>query len=143
MNRLEDQVRKSIQTTMHGPRPTQQQIADLTAYLKTLTPPPPRRVVADDAVRRGETVFRARGCVHCHAPPTYTTARTYDVGMEDEIGKKEFNPPSLRGVGQGTAFFHDGRSATLEDVFLRHRHQIPAEIPRGELDDLLVFLRSL
>ncbi len=143
MNRLEDQVRKSIMTTMHGTRPTQQQIADLTAYLKTLAPPPPRHVAAEDAVHRGEIVFRARGCIRCHAPPLYTTARNYEVGLEDELGKKEFNPPSLRGVGQGTAFFHDGRAATLEDVFLRHRHQIPADMPRNEVDDLLSYLRSL
>jgi YVTN family beta-propeller protein len=31
MARLEDQVRQSIQTTMHGPRPTARQVADLTA----------------------------------------------------------------------------------------------------------------
>ena len=31
--RLEDQVRKSIVTTMHGAKPTDQQVADLTAYL--------------------------------------------------------------------------------------------------------------
>jgi DNA-binding beta-propeller fold protein YncE len=143
MTRLEDQVRQSIEKTMHGPRPTKQQVADLTAYLRTLAPPPPRRALADDAVRHGEIVFRERGCVRCHAPPTYTTARTYEVGLEDEMGKKEFNPPSLRGVGQGSAFFHDGRATTLEDVFLRHRHQVPANLPRNELDDLLAFLKSL
>ena len=37
--RLEDQVRKSIVTTMHGAKPTDEQVADLTAYLSSLTPP--------------------------------------------------------------------------------------------------------
>ena len=32
--RLEDQVRKSIATTMHGSKPTDEQVADLTAYLE-------------------------------------------------------------------------------------------------------------
>ncbi len=41
MARLEDQVRKSIVTTMHGAAPTKEQVADLTAYLNSLTPPPP------------------------------------------------------------------------------------------------------
>lgn len=143
MTRLEDQVKQSIEKTMHGPGPTERQIADLTAYLRTLAPPPPSRAAADDAVHRGETVFRARGCARCHAPPTYTTARTYEVGLEDEMGRKEFNPPSLRGVVQGIAFFHDGRAATLEDVFMRHHHQVPADMPSNEVDDLLTFLRSL
>jgi cytochrome c peroxidase len=128
---------------MHGSRPTNQQIGDLTAYLRTLTPPPPRRATAENVLQRGEAVFRARGCVRCHTPPTYTTTRTYEVGLEDEIGKKEFNPPSLRGVGQGVTFFHDARAVTLEDVFMRHHHQVPIDVPRNEMEDLLAFLRSL
>ena len=39
--RLEDQVRKSIMSTMQGTKPTDDQVADLTAYLKSLTPPSP------------------------------------------------------------------------------------------------------
>ncbi len=143
IDRLEEQVRQSIRTTMHGPQPTDRQVADLTAYLRTLPPPPRRRGPAGEVVRRGETVFRARGCVRCHAPPTYTTAKTYEVGLEDEAGKTAFNPPSLRGVGHGAAFFHDGRATRLEEVFTRHRHQVPADMPRQEIDDLAAFLRTL
>jgi hypothetical protein len=142
--RLDDQVSQSIRTTMHGPSPTKRQVADLTAYLRTLAPPPPlRRGTVGESVRRGETVFGAHGCVRCHEPPTYTTSRTYEVGLEDEMGKKAFNPPSLRGVGRLTTFFHDGRSATLEEVFRRYRHQISADVPRSEVDDLLAFLKTL
>ncbi len=142
MAHLEDQVRKSIQTTMRGPRPTTEQVADLTAYLRTLAPPP-RSVSSGEAVHRGEKIFHERGCAHCHAPPNYTTSRTYDVGLDDELGKKTFNPPSLRGAGHGTTFFHDGRAERLEEVFTRYRHQVPVNMPRQEIDDLLAFLRSL
>ncbi len=142
MAHLEEQVRKSIRTTMHGSRPTEQQVADLTAYLRTLAPPP-HGVSSGDSARRGETVFQARGCVRCHAPPTYTTSRTYEIDLEDEMGKKSFNPPSLRGVSHGVAFFHDGRAATLDEVLTRYRHQVPGDVPKQEVDDLLAFLRSL
>jgi YVTN family beta-propeller protein len=154
ITRLEDQVRQSIQTTMHGPKPTEQQIADLTAYLRTLQPPPPLSPFIpparggdkggeDDSARRGEAVFRTRGCVRCHAPPTYTTSKTYEVDLEDEAGNKAFNPPSLRGVGHGVAFLHDGRATRLDEVFARFHHQIPKDVPQREMDDLLAFLRSL
>jgi cytochrome c peroxidase len=53
------------------------------------------------------------------------------------------NPPSLRGVSQGRAFFHDGRATTLKEVFTRHRHQLKAELSRENLDDLLASLESL
>jgi cytochrome c peroxidase len=144
MDRLEDQVSQSIRSTMHGPRPTERQIADLTAYLRALPPPPAtHRSPKDQTVRHGKAVFESAGCVRCHAAPAYTTPRTYEVGLEDELGKTAFNPPSLRGVGQGVAFFHDGRAARLEEVFTKHRHQVPADLSRKDLDDLLTFLRTL
>jgi YVTN family beta-propeller protein len=144
ITRLEDQVRKSVATTMHGPKLSDEQVEALLAYLRTLPPPPPLVHEADHAaVQRGREVFENRSCVNCHAPPTYTTPRTYNVGLTDEVGNTTFNPPSLRGVGQGGPYFHDNRAKTLEEVFTRHRHQLKAELSAGELRDLLTFLRSL
>jgi cytochrome c peroxidase len=54
-----------------------------------------------------------------------------------------FNPPSLRGVGQGGPYFHDGRAATLKEVFTRYRHELQGELGKQELDYLLAFLHSL
>ncbi|HKB37067.1 MAG TPA: hypothetical protein VKD72_11475, partial [Gemmataceae bacterium] len=61
----------------------------------------------------------------------------------DEVGNTHFNPPSLRGVSQGGPYFHDGRAATLDEVFTRHRHQLRAALTGGDLQDLLAFLRTL
>jgi YVTN family beta-propeller protein len=140
---LKDQLRTSVRTTMNGPAPTDGQLADLEAYLRTLALPPPMTGGGAEAVVRGRQVFEVQKCNRCHAPPAYTTPKTYDVGLADEVGKTHFNPPSLRGVVHGTAFFHDSRAATLEEVFTRHGHQVPKDLPRKELDDLLAFLRSL
>jgi YVTN family beta-propeller protein len=145
MATLKDQIRQSIRTTMNG-RAREQEIDDLEAYLRTLPPPPtlPRPTAqALEAIRHGQEVFTAHGCARCHAPPTYTTPRTYEVGLVDEMGKADFNPPSLRGVVHGTAFFHDGRATRLEEVFTRFAHQVPRDLARRDLDDLLEFLRSL
>ncbi len=73
----------------------------------------------------------------------YTSGKTYDVGLADEAGNRTFNPPSLRGVGQGGPYFHDNRAATLEDVFARHHHQLKDEPSPQELADLVAYLRSL
>jgi YVTN family beta-propeller protein len=147
MTDLESQVRKSVLTTMHGRPPSPDQVADLAAFLRTLPPPPPlarlRGRVDEAAAGRGREVFRTQGCAACHAPPGYTSAKIYDVGLSDEVGNKEFNPPSLRGVSQGGPYFHDGRAATLEEVFTRHRHQLKADLAKEELEDLLEFLRTL
>lgn len=145
MAKLENQIAQSIDSTMGGAKPTAEQLTDLSAYLKSLPPAPPRQrePVDDAAVSRGQAVFARQNCARCHTPPLYTSAGTYDVGLADERGHKTFNPPSLRGVSQAGPYFHDGRARTLEDVFSRHRHQLRDDLSKSELADLLSFLGSI
>jgi YVTN family beta-propeller protein len=147
MRELDAQIRKSVATTMHGPKLTAGQEDELTAYLKTLVPAPPlgrlRQKVDEAVVRRGREVFERQGCGNCHVPPSYTSPKAYDVGSGEDASYKSFNPPSLRGVSQAGPYFHDGRSATLEEVFTQHRHQLKEKLARENLNDLLAFLESL
>lgn len=144
MGRLEDQVRKSILTTMHGTKPSDDQVADLTAYLATLEPPSSGLAkTIPSAIVRGREVFTARKCASCHEAPTYTTPRKYDVGLADEVGNREFNPPSLRAVSRRDAFLHDGRARSLRDVFAVEHHPRGLELSPREIDDLAAFLESL
>jgi YVTN family beta-propeller protein len=140
---LATQVRQSVQKTMHGPKPTEEQAEELVAYLQSLAAPPPLGRRDAGAVRRGAAVFAKQSCGRCHTPPAYTSPKTYDVGLADEAGGRQFNPPSLRGVSQSGPYFHDGRAATLEEVFTHHRHQLEGKLTENELHDLLTFLRSL
>jgi len=142
VDRLEDQVRKSVETSMRGPTPTAAQVADLTAYLRSLPPPRPPEG-RGEAVDRGRAVFEARACAKCHAGPEFTSTETFDVGLADELGNRKFNPPSLRGVGAREPLLHDGRAPTLPDVFLRHRHPRGAEWSPGEVEELVAYLKSL
>ena len=147
MSRLETQVRKSIESTMQGPKPTDAQVEELTAYLRTLLPARPRADFQDhpdrSAIERGRDVFARQGCSRCHTPPFYTSTKTFDVGLSDERGLKLFNPPALRGVSQGGPYFHDGRAVTLEEVFTSHQHQLERQLAKRDLHDLLEFLNSL
>jgi YVTN family beta-propeller protein len=144
---LESQVRQSLKSTMQNRAPTEQQARDLSAYLKTLAPPPAlaraRDAVDAEAVKRGQVVFENHKCAACHAPPTYTSPAVYDVGLRDEKGENHFNPPSLRGLSQAGPYFHDNRAATLEAVFTQHRHRLNEPLSERELRDLLAFLGSL
>jgi hypothetical protein len=65
------------------------------------------------------------------------------VGLADERGLRRFNPPSLRGVGQGYRFLHDNRAATLEEVFTKFHHKVGKATSPADLAYLLRFLRSL
>ena len=141
MKTLEAQVRKSVATTMHGEPLSEQQTADLTAFLRNLPAPPP--IQANRQVELGRKVFKARGCAECHQSPTFTSGNVFDVGLVDERKRRQFNPPSLRGVGHRPRLFHDGRAANLEEVLQRYRHQLDEPLSAADRNALLSFLRSL
>jgi cytochrome c peroxidase len=144
--RLEDQVKKSIATTMHGTKLPDSQISDLTAYLATLAPPPPRDTRAGQegpAALRGRAVFEQHKCAACHVAPEFTSPGRYDVGLSDDVGNREFNPPSLRGVSSRDSFLHDGRSRSLEAVFEKEKHPRGLTLSAREIADLVAFLKTL
>jgi YVTN family beta-propeller protein len=144
---LESQIRQSIQGTMQGPKPSEEEVQGLAAFLQSLTPAPSPEAlhgqIDEAAVRRGREVFERQSCGNCHTPPAYTSKGAYKVGLTDEAGNVAFNPPSLRGLSHAGHFFHDNRALSLEDVFLRHRHQLQGDPTQQELADLIRFLRSL
>jgi YVTN family beta-propeller protein len=147
IERLEDQVKKSIMTTMQGTKPSDSQVADLTAYLGSLssrsagvTANPPDHSAA---VERGHEVFRAQKCATCHVPPEYTSPEHYDVGLTDEVGNREFNPPSLCGISRRDTFLHDGRARSLFEVFQKERHPRNIALTPREIADLVAFLKTL
>lgn len=95
------------------------------------------------AVDRGREVFRVQKCATCHVPPAYTSAGRYDVGLTDEVGNREFNPPSLCGVSSRDAFLHDGRARSLQQVFQKERHPRKIALTPQEIADLVAFLKTL
>jgi cytochrome c peroxidase len=94
-------------------------------------------------MKRGAKVFAREKCATCHAPPAYTSPKTYDVGLRNEGGGGHFNPPSLRGVSQGGPYFHDGRARALEEVFTKYGHPSANFLFEQEVLDLVHFLGSL
>jgi YVTN family beta-propeller protein len=143
---LQAQIKKSVETTMRGRSPKDNDVEALAAFLRTLTSPPPPSAAAERdqaAIKRGRHIFKTRHCDRCHTPPDYTSNATYDVGLKDEFNYRKFNPPSLRGVSQRDALFHDNRAGSLEEVFTRFQHQIEGDLPEQELAALVTFLRSL
>jgi YVTN family beta-propeller protein len=144
---LEEQIRDSMRTTMQPKSPpSERNVAALTAFLRSLPPPPVAAWQKADAERiaRGEKVFSGRACTTCHVPPTYTNSHTYDVGLDDrEGGNRQFNPPSLRGVAHNGPYFHDGRAKTIQEVLQKYQHRLRTALSDDEAQDLAAFLKSL
>lgn len=152
---MESQIRHSIETTMQGPSPNEDDVRAIAAFLKTMPPAPslaetrrpdssPGQELAQARARdRGQQFFQRSGCADCHAPARYTTPGTYDVGLHSSQGERSFNPPSLRGVSQRQRLFHDNRATNLREIFEEFQHGLDAPPAPGQLDDLLAFLQSL
>jgi YVTN family beta-propeller protein len=151
---LEDSTVESFTKSMQGKRPTDGEVADLVAYLKTLEYPrnPYRRPDGGltPEAERGEAVFRSAkaACNLCHGGPELTDGKVHDVGLGERGDRYEgHNPPSLRGVYDKDPYLHDGRALTLRDMLVEGHS--PEEVTGGEslseqeLSDLIAYLKSL
>jgi YVTN family beta-propeller protein len=144
---LKAQVRSSLETTMRGPRSSDDQVRTLTAYLASLPQPPSILAArgAVDATRadQGKEIFQQSGCADCHGGKSYTSDGIYDVGIHDAAGNVDFNPPSLRGVSQREALFHDNRARGLREVLIGHQHGLAEPLSGDQVEALLEFLRGI
>jgi YVTN family beta-propeller protein len=136
---------------LHRHEPAGSEVADLAAYLGTLAPPRPlpRRAADRPAVERGRALFEGKGgCASCHRGDSLQDGKVHDVGTRTaQDAKDRFDTPSLRGVARSAPYLHDGRAATLEEVFTRHnaarRHGSAHRLTADELRDLVAYLKGL
>ena len=125
-----------------------EQLTALTAYVRQLPPPAPKR-----ESRTGESLFRATGCAACHIPeiaslPGSTRVRAYtdlllhDMGPaladdfpDGDATAREFRTPPLWGLRSvGSALLHDGRAPTIDRAIRLHGGE--ADAARGRYERL-------
>lgn len=151
---LEEQVFHSLRSTMATDNAiSQQAVDDIAAYVRTLPAPPSlKRARGKDSsptdhheksVEQGRELFRALGCAQCHAGQTFTSSDVYDVGLVDEQGLNQFNPPSLIGVSQRHALLHDGSARRVQQVIEDIQHQLEQPLEPTKIQALVDFLESL
>lgn len=99
------------------------------------------------------------GCVSCHEGTNIgggsyqmigavVPYETEDQGLfaitKDEDDKFMFKVPSLRNIAKTSPYFHDGSVKTLEEaVTLMGRHQLGVDLKEGEIEAIVIFLKSL
>jgi YVTN family beta-propeller protein len=111
----------------------------LVDYLLTLEGPKMNPLTIPAAAERGQAIFMEQGCDECHVGSVGTNLQRYDV---DTGG--EFDTPSLRWLWLSAPYFHDGRAATLADLFaLPGQHQLITTLPAEDLQALVTYLMTL
>jgi cytochrome c peroxidase len=59
----------------------------------------------------------------------------------------EFDVPQLLNIYQSAPYLHDGKAATLEEIWTRYNpddtHGITADFSKSDLNDLMEYLKTL
>ncbi len=105
----------------------------------------------------GRQVFERAGCLECHSPPDFTDSaagRLHDVGtILPTSGSRLHGPltgidtPTLKGLWQTAPYLHDGRAATLLEIFTKYLTQdqmgMTSSLTQIELAQLVEYLQEL
>jgi YVTN family beta-propeller protein len=120
-------------------------------YLTSLEPVPSPFLVdgaLSPAALRGKDVFEKALCATCHSGDYYTDLQSYDVGTGKLMDKQRaFDTPTLVECWRTGPYLHDGRSATLRELFTQFNesdlHGKTSDLTLRELDDLIEYISSL
>ena len=145
-------VRAGIRYSLFTVQPPE--VADaLDDYLRSLKPMPSPHLVKGKlsaAARRGRKLFfdETVGCADCHSGPLLTDLKAYDVGTVGKFDQPadRFDTPTLNEVWRTAPYLHDGRAATLREVFtqfqLADQHGVTSHLTPKQIDDLAEFVLS-
>jgi cytochrome c peroxidase len=137
----------------------------LTAYILTGIKNPPNLMYNPDgelteAQLLGKKIFErtkdftghdipvANRCITCHTPPYYTNRKLAYVqtlaATDDSI---LIDTPHLNDIYASAPYLHDGRAATLEEIWTKYgkteKHGVVNDLTKIQLNELIDYLKSL
>ena len=137
----------------------------ITAYIQTGIPNPPNMLYNPDGEltpaqlrgkriyerthdKKGDEISVINRCITCHPAPFYTNRQILDVGTlaatDDSI---LFDVPHLNNIFASAPYLHDGRAATLEEIWTIYgkteQHGAVNDLTKTELNELIEYLKSL
>ncbi len=107
-----------------------------------------REIYYRPATNAGAVIPIDRRCPSCHPAPTYTSGTRSRVGTATSTDFTDvFDAAHLLDIGDGAPYLHDGRAATLHELLtdpgLMAEHGEVGDLSRGQVNDLVEFLRTL
>lgn len=96
----------------------------------------------------GNEIPEGNRCVTCHPSPYFTNMQMADVGtLSESDDPMLFDSPQLNNIYESAPYLHDGRAATLEEIWTRYndedKHGVANDMMKDQLNDLVEYLKSL
>jgi len=97
---------------------------------------------------KGKPIPKINQCLTCHPPPHFTDRQKHDVDTAAKTDTfREFDTPHLLNIYQTAPYLHDGRAATLEEIWTRFgatdKHGRVNDLTKEQLNDLVEYLKTL
>jgi YVTN family beta-propeller protein len=116
-------------------------------YLKSLQAVPSPYLIKGKLsakAKKGKEVFERTGCNFCHNGPWFTDQKTHNIGTQGAYDHQNlWDTPTLIEVWRTGPYLHDGRSATMEEVFTTEKHGLHKPLSKEETDQLVEYVLSL
>jgi YVTN family beta-propeller protein len=96
----------------------------------------------------GKEIPENNRCITCHPPPYYTNLKmTYVKTLAVSDDSMFFDTPHLNNIYASPPYLHDGRAASLEEIWTKYgkedKHGVVNDLTKIELNDLVEYLKSL
>jgi len=87
-------------------------------------------------------------CHFCHSGPHYSNYERFDVGTKSPTDTKtEFDAAHLTNLFESPPFLHDGRAATLEEIWTKYnpegKHGISSDWTKKQLNELIEYIKAM
>jgi YVTN family beta-propeller protein len=96
----------------------------------------------------GRAIPEEKQCHFCHSGPRFTNHQRSDVGTRSpRDSKSEFDAAHLTNIFESAPYLHDGRAATLEEIWTKFNpddmHGISSDWTKQQLNDLIEYLKGI
>ena len=96
----------------------------------------------------GKDIPENNRCITCHTPPYYTNLKLASVStLAATDDSMQFDTPHLNNIFASPPYLHDGRAATLEEIWTIYgkedKHGLANDMNKNQLNDLVEYLKSL
>jgi DNA-binding beta-propeller fold protein YncE len=109
-------------------------------YLEGLKPLQSPHQSSSGDLENGKALFQSLRCNKCHPGPLFTDLKSYPLGEDKSL---LWDTPTLIELWRTGPYWHDGKYATLEEVFAKEKHGLQVSISCHDIKALNAYLQNL